>query len=84
MERRASSSSSNASHVGATQAILSRTETHQDVGRGGKRMAESGQTPTSKRLGPVDHTCQRKSCCEPNLRAMSQVETQTLLIGLSL
>lgn len=47
-------------------------------------MAESGQTPTSKRLGPVDHTCQRKSCCEPNLRAMSQVETQTLLIGLSL
>ena len=47
-------------------------------------MGESGQSPTSKRLGPVDHTCQRKSCCEPNLRAMSQVETQTLLIGLSL
>ena len=48
------------------------------------RSTRSGQTAASKRRGPVDHTCQKTPCCESKMRAMSQAETQTLLIGLSL
>lgn len=51
----------------------------------GRRSTKSGQTVTSGLPGPVDHTCQKKPYCEPNPRAiMSQVETQSFLIGLGL